>query len=181
MKNLKAKLTQWHLRKLQRRKGRDNFVDFKKELSEASKMLVIIPENKTDLTNFNSFLASFKQAFPKVNYYYLKAEESIVENIEKKAQVFTYTKNDLSFLNLIKREIISKLQREKFNIIFDLNKESQLLSSYIILNLDSPITITFYDKDKFSNSTLSIKSKLLEPETKTYETLIKYLKILHSS
>lgn len=181
MKNLKEKMLQWQLKKLKKKKGKNNFIDFKKELSEARKMLVIIPEYKIDLTNFNSFLSNFKQAFPRVNSYYLKSEESIAENVEKNAQIFTFTKNDSNFLNLVKKEFISKLQRENFNIIFDLNTESQFLSSYILLNLDTPIKITFYDKDPFSNSTLSIKSRLLEPEIKTYETLIKYLKILNSS
>ena len=181
MKNLKEKLTQWRLKRIQKKQlSKSNFIDFRKELTEARKILFIIPDEKTDFTDFNLFLARLKKLFRGLKTYYLMVENHPAGIIERGALIFNYNKNDSNFLDLYKKEFITKLKKESFDIIFDLNKDFQTNTSYILLSLDANIKITFYDDSPIGCSSLCVKPEGEDTELNRYEVLLKYLNILSS-
>ncbi|MFC1725129.1 hypothetical protein ACFL4T_05855 [candidate division KSB1 bacterium] len=181
MKNLKEKLTQWRLKKIQKKQlSKSNFIDYRKELTEARKVLFLIPDEKTEYTEFNDFLTRLKKLFPALKTYYLMVENHPAGIIERGALIFSYNKNDSNFLDLYKKEFISKLKKESFDMIFDLNKDFHTNTSYILLSLDVPLKITFYDDSPIGCSSLCVKPEGEDTEQKRFDVLLKYLSILSS-
>jgi len=180
MKNLKEKLTFWQLRNIYKKIDKNKIIDFKSELQKAKKILIIVPKGYRNFENFNSFLKQFKSLFPAIGVYYMISDEDKITSIDSSSSVFYYGKNDISFLDLFKKEFISKLQNENFQIIFDLNKDFRLLPNHILLSLEAPIKISFYNDNELNCSTLSFKVEDTNNEKEKYEVLLKYLKILSS-
>ena len=131
-------------------RDKDAVVNFNKFITTSRRYLIILPERQIDIHSavdvINHFLLNQKEVT-------ILCRDSVNPNIPAGVKKVTYTENDISRLNLPRKEFIHKLRSYVYDVIIDLNLEDNFFSSLLAKAADGKFVIGFKkeNSDEFYN------------------------------
>jgi ADP-heptose:LPS heptosyltransferase len=131
-------------RQLKKKPAEQN--NFKSFIKNSSKILLIIPEDRECWNFLKPIFTFLKEAGKEISIF---LPESMLESfaLRRKIKPITFTKKEISKLNLPARSLEEKLKDKSFDVIIDLNIEENLFYSAVANIFNSEFRIGFIKND----------------------------------
>lgn len=142
-------------------KQRNEITDYSLQLSEAKKILIILPVIHQNVQLVNDFKSNLALAFPK----------SSISTFG----ITSLRKSDMNWLGVPGKEYLHKIREEEFDLLIDLNEQQDRICTYLSALSSAPMRIHFSEGkfDKIYN--LQIRTDISTPLTVKVQTLYNYL------
>lgn len=153
---------------------------FPADLMSTKRILVCLPNGLRELTMIKQFLPTLSSLFKSSDITLLTSPGLRVADIfpRRGFNVVTPDVSQLTWAGLPKKTFISQLQKEKFDLILDMNLERSPFTSAVLLQFPEAIRIGRGNHLGEPYYNLEIKSKYLRDERNIYRSLLETLSIL---
>ena len=142
-------------------KQKNEITDYSRQLSEAKKILIILPVIHQNVQLINDFKSNLADAFPK----------SSISTFG----ITSLRKSDMNWLGVPNKEYLNKIREETFDLLIDLNEIQDRVCTYLSALSDATMRIHFSEGnfDKIYN--LQIRTETAAPLNVKIQTLFNYL------
>jgi len=142
-------------------KQKNEITDYSRQLSEAKKILIILPVIYQNVQLINDFKSNLADAYPK----------SSISTFG----ITSLRKSDMNWLGVPGKEYLIRLREEKFDLLIDLNEQQDRVCTYLSALSNAPMRIHFSEGkfDRIYN--LQIRTEITAPLNVKIQTLINYL------
>ena len=139
----------------------NEITDYSRLLSEAKKILIILPVIHKNVQLENDFKSNLADAFPK----------SSISTFG----ITSLRKSDMNWLGVPGKEYLKNIREEEFDLLIDLNEYQDRVCSYLSALSQAPMMIHFSEGkfDKIYN--LQIRTEFNVPLNVKIQTLFNYL------
>ena len=142
-------------------KQKNEITDYSLQLSEAKKILIILPVIHQNVQLINDFISNLALAFPNTSI--------------STFGITSLRKSDMNWLGVPGKEYLNKIREEEFDLLIDLNEEQDRICTYLSALSSAPMRIHFSEGkfDRIYN--LQIRTDISTPLTVKVQTLYNYL------
>lgn len=170
------------LKQLKSRMESESF-DFPEVLLAPKRVLVFLPAGLRQLTLVKQFLPTVAELFKPAEITLLSMPGMKIADIfpRKGFNILTTSLDQVTWSGLAKKSYLRMLQDCKFDLLLDLNLESSLFTSSILLNLPKALRIGRGNHLGQPFYNLEIKTKYLRDEQNIYRSLLETLRVLKTS
>jgi hypothetical protein len=142
-------------------KQKNEITDYSRQLSEAKKILIILPVIHQNVQLINDFKTNLANAFPK----------SSISTFG----ITSLRKSDMNWLGVPGKEYLNRIREEDFNLLIDLNEDQDRVCTYLSALSNAPLRIHFSEGkfDKIYN--LQIRTDINVSLNTKIQTLTNYL------
>ncbi len=145
-------------------------------LKVASNVLIILPEEK-ELINDIKFLISVIDKLFKQRTFLLSQDIYNLLDLDQSISTITYTKDQINFIKLPKKNFIKSLQSKNFDTIIDCNLIDSNFHYWLTKNINAKYKIGLYRKNSTLFNNLVMKIKNIENTRSIYENFLYILKL----
>lgn len=158
-------------------------VTFPESLIKPKHILVCLPGSLRELTLLKQFLPTIKEMFKAGEISLLALPGVRVYDMypRKGFHILSPTVDQMTWTGLPKKSYVKTLQEFKFDLLLDLNLESNLFTSGILLNFPAAVRIGRGNHlgDPFYN--LEIKTRYLRDERNIYRSMLRTLSTIKNA
>ena len=142
-------------------KQKNEITDYSRQLSEAKKILIILPVIHQNVQLINDFKTNLANAFPK----------SSISTFG----ITSLRKSDMNWLGVPGKEYLNRIREENFDLLIDLNEDQDRVCTYLSALSNAPLRIHFSEGkfDKIYN--LQIRTDINASLNTKIQTLTNYL------
>jgi hypothetical protein len=142
-------------------KQKNEITDYSRQLSEAKKILIILPVIHQNVQLINDFKTNLANAFPK----------SSISTFG----ITSLRKSDMNWLGVPGKEYLNRIREEDFDLLIDLNEDQDRVCTYLSALSNAPLRIHFSEGkfDKIYN--LQIRTDINASLNTKIQTLTNYL------
>jgi hypothetical protein len=149
--------------------------DFSTVFKRSFAFLILMPEDERD----------FRLSIPILEY--LREQKKVIHPMTHdfrisllppffKATAIEHGINDETKLKLPSKKLLDKIERTRFDVVMDMNREEVLFYSFIAKSINAPVKIGFARNDADNYFNLQIKNNGGEPEI-SYQNLLNCLRM----
>lgn len=142
-------------------KQKNQITEYSRQLSEAKKILIILPVIHQNVQLMNDFKSNLSAALP----------NSSISTFG----ITSLRKSDTNWLGVPNKEYLNRIREEDFDLLIDLNENQDRVCTYLSALSNAPMRIHFSEGkfDKIYN--LQIRTDIAAPLTIKIQTLFNYL------
>ena len=142
-------------------KQKNEITEYSRQLSEAEKILIILPVIHQNVQLINNFKSNLANAFPK----------SSISTFG----ITSLRKSDMNWLGVPGKEYLNRIREEDFDLLIDLNEDQDRVCTYLSALSNAPLRIHFSEGkfDKIYN--LQIRTDINASLNTKIQTLTNYL------
>lgn len=149
--------------------------DFSTVFKRSFAFLILMPENERD----------FRLSVPILEY--LREQKKVIHPMTHdyrisllppffKANAIEHGINDATKLNLPSKKLLSKLERNRFDVVIDMNREEILFYGFVSKTVNAPVKIGFARSDADNYFNLQVKNHDADPKI-SYQNLLNCLRM----
>ncbi|HWR82468.1 MAG TPA: hypothetical protein VN285_04135 [Candidatus Deferrimicrobium sp.] len=170
--------------KLNRRKSEVALetIDFSAVLARPKNILVCLPGSLRQLTIVKQYLPLLTEMFKSADITLLPLPGIKIADIfpRKGFHIMTPTADQLTWSGLAKKSYLKLLQDSKFDVVVDLNLETSLFTSSVLLGIPHAVRVGRASHLGRPYYNLEIKTKYLRDERHIYRSLLETLGVLRN-
>lgn len=177
--NLKNAIANFKIRQIRNRMVPGD-VYFPASLVNIKHILVCLPAGLRELTLVKQFLPNITEMFRPADIVLLCQPGIKVADIfpRKGFQILTPSSEQLTWSGLPKSSLIDSLKEMKFDLVLDLNLDSSVFTSSILLHFPDAVRVGRGNHRGNPYYNLEIKTKYLRDERNIYRTMLETIGIL---
>jgi len=172
-------VAQFKMNNLKRKMEPASF-EFPRAIRSPKHILVCLPGELRELTLVKQFLPGITDLFKPASITLLTMPGLKITDIfpRKGFNILAPTADQLTWSGMAKKSYLESLQKEKFDLLLDLNLSSSMFTSSILLSFPDALRIGRGNHLGQPFYNLEIKTRYLRDELNIYRSLIETLKIL---
>ncbi len=176
MAGLKSIVASFRLRHLVRRHS-GTVINLPLDLLSTRNIMVCLPADQKELTMIKQFLPEISRIFADCEIYLLAAPGSQVYGIfpRKGYRIMTPSTDHLSWSGLAKKNYISALKKNKYDLILDLNLNPNQFVQSVLLSFPEAVRIGGCSSLGHPYYNFEIRSKFLRDEKNIYKSIIEMI------
>lgn len=159
-----------------RRRTRRNkkALTFNDVIKSSNSAIFLMPRLSLEFYLARSVVESFMKYFRRA---VLLVSDNMRELATYRNEIIVFSQSDTTWLKLPKRDLISRLHRENFDIAFDMSHSEDLFMSYLCYKSDAKMTVGFTKNDSDRYYDLQIRTQRSDDMKKAYELLANTIKM----
>ncbi|MBI3577905.1 MAG: hypothetical protein HY089_00675 [Ignavibacteriales bacterium] len=160
------------------RGDKEPVMHFNDAVSQAKRVLVLLPESAQGASSIESVFRFFQQRFH-TNRVLLVGRKDVTASLPRYQgfELITYAPEDLNAWFVPRPELLRKLKKSTFDIAFDLNIGFELPSAFLCRESKAPLRVSFAKlyADDFYN--FQVRTAQTQSFTQAYLQLLKCLEM----
>lgn len=157
-----------------KRRFKSGEINLPDDINLVTSLLVLLPPGQRELTMIKNLLPEMNKTFPGAKICLLASPGSTIYNIfpRRGFYILTPASNQLSWGGTAKKEYIAKLKEDKFDMLLDMNLETNYFSQGILLAFPDAIRVGPANRLGQPYYNLEIKTRFLRDEKNIYKSMI---------
>ncbi len=158
------------------RHNHDKIMNFTDALSRSRRALVIFPESSLEGESASIFIRHLLRKFSSERMMVvIRDDQLFAMSSAPPLKTLTYSMQDINKWFVPRRELLQRMENNKFDVALDLNSKLSLTSAFLCKASNAPLRISFVKKngDQFYN--FQVKTKGNSGDKYSYRSLLKCL------
>lgn len=157
-----------------RRKFESGGINLPDDLKMVTSLLICLPPDQRELTMIKNLLPQINRTFAGAKICLLASPGSMIYNIfpRRGFHIMTPGNKELSWGGMASKEYLRKLKEEKFEMIFDMNLETNYFAQGILLAFPDAVRVGPANRLERPYYNLEIKTRFLRDEKNIYKSMV---------
>jgi len=150
------------------------FLNFNDSVKNSDSILFLMPRVSMEFYQARTVVESFMRYFRRV---VLLVTDNMRDLATYRNEIIVVSHSDETWLKLPNHDLISRLQRENFDMACDLSFSEDLFMSYLCFRSDAKVTVGFTKKNAEPFYDLQVRARVGEDIKRAYELLTNTIKM----